>query len=637
MKKHQLFQLALGLLLSHTGMAQVKTHYWTTKDQVAVTIDRHTGYAYVDGSKSPLIPTGNITVKPGADVSIDLLIEIAGGDLSIVKAGRHGTYLLRPQNGQDVFDIANRIYESGHAQWAFPEFIIEVAPFQNDPLYANQYYLHNTGQNGGTAGMDIKAPQAWQITTGVNKVKVAVIDTGVEPHEDLEETTLSGTSSRVLPGYDPLDPTNPGLPTSNLWYRGHGESVSGIIGASHNALGVAGVSPCSNVTPVNIFGPAGNTSTSLAEAIDWAWDQGQADVLNNSWGYGTCGIVWDFPDINQAILNARTLGRNGKGCAVVFASGNMGCEVSYPANVPGVITVGALDRNGNLTTYSNSGPETDVVAFGGYADIVTTDLTGTDGFSAGDYTSGFDGTSAACPQVAGALALMLSANPDLTEAQLTQLLHSTATDMGASGFDNTFGYGRLNVEAAVRAALPLIAGPVGVSDMTSSTYSVPQQPGTTVTWQAEPAGLFLNAQATGAAASFTAEMYPSDLGQQCGTISATITGPCGSVTLSKPIVVYPGATDFRGQIPPCPATGGGGGNPTSRMAPPVSAYPNPANDRLTLPQGTGKAVLLNTYGKVVQYPDATGQFDVRSLPAGLYNLQIQQDGKLSNQHIEVQH
>jgi hypothetical protein len=67
------------------------------------------------------------------------------------------------------------------------------------------------------------------------------------------------------------------------------------------------------------------------------------------------------------------------------------------------------------------------------------------------------------------------------------------------------------------------------------------------------------------------------------------------------------------------------------------AYPNPANDRLTLPQGAGKAVLLNTYGKAVQYPDATGQLDVRSLPAGLYNLQLQQGGKVRNQHIEIQH
>lgn len=637
MKKHQLFPLAFGLLLAHTGMAQVKTHFWAT-EQVAVTIDRQTGYAYVDGSKSPLIPTGNITVKPGPDASIDLLIELGGGDLSIVKTGRHGTFLLRPQNGQDVFAVANRIYESGQAQWAFPEFIIKVTPFQNDPLYANQYYLHNTGQNGGTVGMDINAPQAWLVTKGVSKTTVAVIDTGTEPHEDLEEATAAGPASRVLPGYDPLDPTNPGLPTSSLWYRGHGESVAGIIGASHNTLGVAGVAPCSNIAPVNIFGPGNNTTTSLADAIDWAWDQGHADVLNNSWGYGGCSGYLSFPDINQAIFNARSLGRNGKGCPVIFSSGNDGCSsVTYPANVPGVIAVGALNRNGNITSYSNQGPELDVVAFGGDpVDIFTTDLMGPDGFSAGNYTTSFGGTSAACPQVAGAAALMISANPDLTESQIARILRTTAIDMGPAGFDNTFGFGRLNVEAALKAVLPLIAGPVGVSDQGASTYSVPQQPGTTVTWQAEPAGLFLNAQATGATASFTAELYPSDLGQQCGTISATITGPCGSMTLSKDILVYPGATDFRGQVPPCPA-GGGNGNPTSRMAATVSAYPNPANDRLTIPQGTSKAVLLNGYGKAVQYPDATGQFDVRSLPAGLYNLQMQQNGKLINQHIEVQH
>lgn len=634
MKKFTFCSLALCLLLAHASSAQEKAYFWTAKDQVAVTIDRHTGYAYADGSKSPLIPTGNISVKPGPDADIGLLMELGGGDLAIVKTGRHGTYLLRPQRGQNVFDVANRIYESGHAQWAFPEFIIAVAPMQNDPLYAQQYYLRNTGQGGGTAGMDINAPKAWVITTGVNKITVGVIDSGTEPHEDLEEPT---GASRVQPGYDPLDPTNPGLPTVNAVYRGHGESVAGIIGASHNNLGVAGVAPCSDITPVNIFGPGGSTTTSLSDAIDWAWDQGHADVLSNSWGYSGCTGSLSFPDIDQAILNARTLGRGGKGCPVVFASGNSSCSnVAYPANVPGVISVGALDRNGLLTGYSNSGPETDLVAFGGYGDIVTTDLTGPDGYDPGKYNYGFDGTSAACPQVSGALALMLSANPDLTEAQLTQILHTTATDMGASGFDNTFGYGRLNVEAAVRAALPVIAGPVGIGDTAPSAYSVPQQPGTTVTWQASPAGLFVNAQATGANASFTADLYPNDLGQQCGTLTVTITGPCGSVTLSKLILIYPGATDFRGQVPPCPADGGSGGNPTSRTAYVPTAYPNPASESLTLPTGAQQAVLLNSQGRVVQQA-AAGTFDVRALPAGLYNLQMRQDGKLINQHVEVKH
>ncbi|NJO01471.1 MAG: S8 family serine peptidase, partial [Bacteroidia bacterium] len=84
-------------------------------------------------------------------------------------------------------------------------------------------------------------------------------------------------------------------------------------------------------------------------------------------------------------------------------------------------------------------------------DIVTLDRMGANGYTNNNFFSGFDGTSAACPQVSGVAALMLSANPTLTQAQVRTILQNTATDMGTTGFDNTFGFGRLNAQAALQA------------------------------------------------------------------------------------------------------------------------------------------------------------------------------------------
>lgn len=189
------------------------------------------------------------------------------------------------------------------------------------------------------------------------------------------------------------------------------------------------------------------------------------------------GILWCpdvyYDEIKIAIDNARTFGRGGKGSIVVFAAGNNrnnnGCNkytsdgpdgyIGFPGTVPGVICVGAINKSGNLSSFSSYGPRIDVVAFGGEispnADIRTIDRMGGYGYNTaidGNYNASFNGTSAACPQVAGVAALMLSVNPSLTEAQVTDLIKASATDIGASGKDNYFGYGRLDAFKSVSEA-----------------------------------------------------------------------------------------------------------------------------------------------------------------------------------------
>lgn len=116
-----------------------------------------------------------------------------------------------------------------------------------------------------------------------------------------------------------------------------------------------------------------------------------------------------------------------------------------------------------------------------------TDRMGAAGYEIGNYTNRFGGTSAACPQVSGIVALMLSANPNLTETQVRTILQNTATDMGTSGFDNTFGFGRVNACAAVSSALSSLLTISGANIVcgTSTPYTLTNLPANTIiVWSA---------------------------------------------------------------------------------------------------------------------------------------------------------
>lgn len=468
-----------------------------------------------------MIPTGEILFKPKKGIGFQKINSLAGGNLSILKE-KYGCYRVFINNYENLLSVSNRIYESGLVEYCHPNFIMEITKNQNDILYPDQYYLNNTGQFGGTAGIDINAPQAWNVTTGLHNVRVAVIDDGVENHLDID--------GRVLNGFTPVNNGN-GAPGND---SAHGQACAGIIAASmdNNNEGIAGITPCADIIPINIF--AGNETTAdYADAIDWAWDNGNADVISNSWGYTAPNIYHD--NIANAIGRARTQGRGGDGSIVVFASGNANqafSGVTFPATVSGVVTVGAVDNNGNIWNYSSRGSEMDLVAPSGdtnnNGDVRTTDREGVNGYNNGNYTNTFGGTSAACPQVAGVAALMLSVNPGLTESQIVSILKNTATDMGTSGFDNTFGYGRLNAQAAINAALPPINGDDTICS-TGSTFSINNLPsGANITWS-NSSNLSRNSSQGANPCTFSAT------GSGSGWIQASITSPnsCGNPTIIR--------------------------------------------------------------------------------------------------------
>ena len=235
----------------------------------------------------------------------------------------------------------------------------------------------------------------------------------------------------------------------------HGTNTAGIAAAvTNNSLGVAGVAPNCKIMPVRIFYGGSTNDAYIADAITWATSHG-ADVLSNSWGGGTPATI-----VTDAITNAKTTGRGGKGCVVCFSSGNDNGPVSYPANLGNVLAVGAISPTGERKSPnssdgeywwgSNFGSELDIVAPGTLC--YSTDIPGAAGYSNGDYFPNFNGTSAACPHVAGVAGLVLSRNPGMTAARVENALLSSATDLNTPGWDPQTGYGLVNAYGAVLKA-----------------------------------------------------------------------------------------------------------------------------------------------------------------------------------------
>ena len=369
----------------------------------------------------------------------------------------------------EAIKLISGLVEGDGIRYFEPEMYMKME--HCNTYYSQQYYLHNTESNG----VDINVEPAWGITTGNSSITVAVVDCGVEKnHEDL--------NGRVLNGYTIGFPTSYGEPVNDVYStKYHGTSVAGIIAANNNSIGIRGIASNVNILPVNIipgdydtFG----TNLEIANAIRWAYPY--ADVLNFSFGNGVSS-----DDINDALDEALSYGRNGKGCVIVAAAGNHGnsINVAYPARYNGIIAVGAVHKNGLIWDYSQTGTSMCLVAPSGGGDVVTTDRMAPKGKNpSSNYNFSFGGTSAAAPQVAGVAALMLSVNPNLTASQVKAALESTATDLGITGFDTIYGYGLVNAYAAVYSvAAHEIIGSGFIN--TSCSYEIDNLPnGTTVHW-----------------------------------------------------------------------------------------------------------------------------------------------------------
>lgn len=295
------------------------------------------------------------------------------------------------------------------AEVEFVELDSLIAPQQlapNDPLFPS-WFLQK-----------IDAPNAWPITTGSSNITIAILDTGVETsHPDL--------APKIVPGRNVYNNNDD---VRDVY--GHGTPVAGVAGAaSNNGIGVASVAWGCGIMPVRISDLDGMAAAStIASGLTWAADHG-ARVANVS--YRVTG--------SKTITSAAKYFQS-KGGVVVAAAGNNATQETGPDD-PAIVNVGATDPQDVLYYYSNYGASVDLVAPGNN----TTTLIG------GQYGAG-GGTSFASPVVAGVAALILSVNPSLTPAQVTDILKQNTDDLGAPGWDNTYSSGRVNAAKAVSAA-----------------------------------------------------------------------------------------------------------------------------------------------------------------------------------------
>ena len=385
------------------------------------------------------------------------------------------------QSTGNGLEMANLLHESGAFEYAEPDFLLLLKRFNtNDANLDFQWSLDNTGssvQYNGTAGADMNVFDAWATTTGSSNIKVAIIDEGV----DLTHPDLVGN---MLGGYDATGQGSGGNPQGD---DAHGTACAGIVAAvGNNNLGVSGVAYNASIIPVRIAYSSGTSwvtsNTWIGNALNWSWDNAGADILSNSWGGGSSSST-----INNAINGAVNNGRGGLGAPVLFAAGNDNGANSYPATQTNVISVIAMSMcyerknpsscDGENWWGSNYGAGADVAAPG--VKIATTDISGAAGYVTGDYTGTFNGTSSATPNTSGVMALILSANPNLTEAQARFALESTCRKVGSYAYNsgvsgqpagtwsNDLGYGLVDAYQAVLSVSPQVADDAGISSVDS--------------------------------------------------------------------------------------------------------------------------------------------------------------------------
>jgi len=454
------------------------THYVVQTDRLIV--------KYKDDSDTARTGVPARALDRARQALIDRAGQTYGATLRALRATANGAHVFQLNRTMTVDEARQLAAElksrDANVEYAEPDRVMVPLATPTDPSYTQQWDLYEA--TGG-----INAPAAWDKSTGAG-VNVAVIDTGYRPHADLSGQILQGfdfiTTTAIAndgggrdtdasdPGdWTPAGSCGAGVPAADQSSSWHGTHVSGTIAAkANNGLGIAGIAYNAKIVPARVLGRCGGYTSDIADAMVWASggtvtgvpaNANKARVLNLSLGgSGACDTT-----TQNAINSARS-----RGAVVIVAAGNSNTNAinSSPANCSGVITVAATNRSGGKASYSNYGTNVTIAAPGGDngAGILSTLNSGTTTPAADNY-AWYMGTSMATPHVAGVVALMLSANPNLTPDDVAARLKSTARAFPAAC--SGCGAGIVNAAAAVNAALA----------STTTTTPAPA-PTTTVTW-----------------------------------------------------------------------------------------------------------------------------------------------------------
>lgn len=344
-------------------------------------------------------------VDPKAGVEYaagEVIVKYKAGTISTA-GSKNGKVHVVKIKGKTVAQAIKELKANPNVEYAEPNLIFHADFIPNDTYWSNQY-----------GPQKISAPAAWDVTQSSSNVKIAIVDTGVQlNHPDL--------SSKIVAGYDFVSDD-----TIADDGNGHGTHCAGIAAAAtNNSTGIAGMAPNASIMPVRVLNNRGSgTLDDVAAGIRWAADNG-AQVINLSLGASSGSTT-----LSEAVDYAWN-----KGAVVVAAAGNDGSSSpNYPAYYSNTIAVGSTDSNDNKSSFSNYGTSwVDVAAPG--SSIYST-------YKSSSYNS-LSGTSMATPHVAGLAGLL--ASQGRSASNIRAAIENTADPVGLSYWK----YGRANALNAV--------------------------------------------------------------------------------------------------------------------------------------------------------------------------------------------
>jgi Ca2+-binding RTX toxin-like protein len=351
--------------------------------------------------------------------------------------------------------------------------------FPQNTIVGNRENL--SSHSSGGDGVDINIASVWRMGFTGEGVSIAIYDTALDVgHRDLAANV---DLSKLVVGKDGLfvDPTRVAAHGDE-----HATSVAGIIAATRDGNGLVGIAYGANITPVDIFGASAKEDGYIWSALR---HQSKFDITNHSWGFGGAFVVNPLDHDGAEKLGGFAVGaangRDGLGTLANVAAGNyrqqgLSTETNGLTVDRHVVLVGATDRYGEVASYSSPGASLLIVApsSGHESGVTTTDVTGRPGYSTGNYTNTFGGTSAATPVLSGVEAVMLEANPNLGWRDVQTILAITARHTGSAlgaeligyesdawivnhaatwngggmHFSNDYGFGLVDAQAAVMLA-----------------------------------------------------------------------------------------------------------------------------------------------------------------------------------------
>ncbi len=440
----------------------------------------HVYHSALHKNDTPLVPSGELYILFDTSATLEnCLAVLEKYHLEVKERRTTHEYVVRVTKGSpNPIKTTVALQKLDIIEVAEPEFVTKPDFFfmPSDNLLKDQWHLENKGSHGNwpagsfKAGADAKVVEAWRHLNnlGSSNVTVAVIDSGF----DTQHPDLKGNGSKIVAPWD-FEFDSPDVePRSGDW---HGTPCASVAVGAANGVGVVGACPNAKLMPIRF---AYISDSQVERWFNHAMNNG-ADIISNSWGAPNPDFVMSTRMFN-AIKKAATKGRNGKGCVIVFASGNSSRNITHPqhptaptgfATHPDIISVAASNSKDEFSSYSNFGDQISVCApsnGNSGAGVTAADVGGTiplpsgatgfKGYDAGDYTTSFGGTSSSCPLVAGVAGLILSANSSLTAFQVKRILETTTDKIGmASAYQNghsrKFGHGRINALKAVKKAM----------------------------------------------------------------------------------------------------------------------------------------------------------------------------------------